>query len=49
MAGIDRADRDRLEVLHADHLAAISELARLRGGTRGEEMNQFGIRFPDHD
>jgi hypothetical protein len=40
---------DRLEVLHADRLAALAELARLRGVTLGEVMNQLGIRFPDHD
>lgn len=40
---------DRLEVLHADRLGALAELARLRGVTLDEVMNQLGIRFPDHD
>jgi hypothetical protein len=40
---------DRLELLHADRLAALAELAKLRGITLDEVMNQLGIQFPDHD
>lgn len=40
---------DRLELLHADRLAALAELAKLRGVTLDEVMSQLGIRFPDHD
>lgn len=40
---------DRLELLHADRLAALAELARLRGVTLDEVMSQVGIRFPDQD
>lgn len=40
---------DRLEVLHADRLDALVELAKLRGVTLDEVMNQLGIQFPDHD
>lgn len=43
------ASTDRLEVLHADRLAALAELASLRGVTLDGVMNQLGIRFPDHD
>ena len=40
---------DRLELLHADRLAALAELASLRGITLDEVINQLGLRFPDHD
>jgi hypothetical protein len=40
---------DRLELLHADRLDALVELAKLRGVTLDEMMSQLGIRFPDHD
>jgi hypothetical protein len=40
---------DRLELLHADRLAALVELAKLRGVTLDEVMSQLGIQFPDHD
>lgn len=40
---------DRLELLHADRLAALAELAKLRGITLDEVMSQLGIQFPDHD
>ena len=40
---------DRLELLHADRLAALAQLASLRGVTLDGIMNQLGIRFPDHD
>lgn len=40
---------DRLELLHADRLAALAELAKLRGVTLDEVMKQLGIQFPDHD
>jgi hypothetical protein len=34
---------DKLELLHADRLAALAELASLRGVTLDEVMNQLGI------
>jgi hypothetical protein len=40
---------DELEMLQADRLAALSELARLRGATLQDVMRQLGISFPDHD
>jgi hypothetical protein len=40
---------DRLESLHADRLAALAELAKLRSATLDEVMSQLGIRFSDHD
>jgi hypothetical protein len=40
---------DRLEVLHADRLAALIDLAGGRGVTLDEVMSQLGIHFPDHD
>jgi hypothetical protein len=40
---------DRLELLHADRLDALVELAKLRGVTLNEVMSQLGIQFPDHD
>lgn len=40
---------DRLELLHADRLSALAELAKLRGVTLDMVMNQLGIQFPDHD
>jgi hypothetical protein len=40
---------DRLELLHANRLAALAELAKLRGVTLDEVMSQLGIQFPDHD
>jgi len=40
---------DRLELLHAERLAALTESAKLRGVTLDEVMSQLGIQFPDHD
>ena len=40
---------DRLEQLQAERLAALAELATLRGITLDEVINQLGIQFPDHD
>jgi hypothetical protein len=40
---------DRLEKLHAQRVAALAELATLRGITFDEVINQLGIQFPDHD
>jgi hypothetical protein len=40
---------DRLEKLHAERLAALAELATLRGITLDEVIDQLGIQFPDHD
>jgi hypothetical protein len=39
---------DRLELLHADRLAALVELSKLRGVTLDEVMGQLGIQFTDH-
>jgi hypothetical protein len=38
---------DRAEKLHAERLAALVDLARLRGTTLPALMDQLGIRFPD--
>ena len=40
---------DRLEILHADRLGALADLASLRGMKLDEVMRQLGIVFPDHD
>ena len=40
---------NRLEVLHADRMAALATLAQRRGTTLDEVMHQLGIHFPDHD
>src|SRR5262249_24987091 len=40
---------DRLEELQADRLAALAELATLRGITFDQVISQLGIQFPDHD
>jgi hypothetical protein len=40
---------DRLEKLQAERLAALAELATLRGVTLDEVINHLGIQFPDHD
>jgi hypothetical protein len=37
---------DRLELLHADRLTALAELAKLRGVTLDEVMNRLGIQLP---
>jgi hypothetical protein len=40
---------DQFELLHADRLAALAELEKLRGVTLDELMRQLGIKFSDHD
>ncbi|HKX31237.1 MAG TPA: STAS/SEC14 domain-containing protein [Blastocatellia bacterium] len=40
---------DRLELMQADRLGALTGLAGLRGITLDEVMTQLGIQFPDHD
>ena len=40
---------DQLEVLQADRLAALADLAQLRGTTLSSVMEQLGMHFPDHD
>jgi len=40
---------NRLEMLHADRLTALAELAKLRGVTLYEIMSQLGIQVPDQD
>jgi hypothetical protein len=40
---------DRLEKLQAERLAALAELAALRGVTFDEVINRLGIQFPEHD
>jgi hypothetical protein len=37
---------DRLELLHADRLAALAKLAMLRGVTLDEVKNRLGIQLP---
>jgi hypothetical protein len=40
---------DQLEMLHADRLTALAELAKLRCVTLYEIMSQLGAQFPDQD
>lgn len=40
---------DQAEVLHAERLAALGELARLRGLRLPELMAQLGLHFPEND
>ncbi len=40
---------DQLELLHADRLAALAELAKVRGITFDTVIAQLGLQFPDHD
>jgi len=39
---------DRAEELHAERMAALVELATLRGVSLSVLMDQLGIHFPDH-
>jgi hypothetical protein len=39
---------DRAEELHADRMAALVELAQLRGVSLPVLMDQLGIHFPEH-
>jgi hypothetical protein len=39
---------DRTEELHAERMAALVELAKLRGVSLPALMDQLGIRFPDN-
>jgi RNA polymerase sigma factor (sigma-70 family) len=39
---------DRVEQLHAERLQALADLARLRGTTLTDLMDQLGIRFPEN-
>ncbi|HEX4950710.1 MAG TPA: STAS/SEC14 domain-containing protein, partial [Blastocatellia bacterium] len=40
---------DKLELLHADRLAALADLANVRGVTLDAVIQQLGLHFPDHD
>jgi len=40
---------EKLEVLHAERLNAISELAKLRGITLQSAMKQVGLSLPDYE
>ena len=40
---------DQLELLHADRMAALAALARLRGVTLEAVIQQLGLQFPDPD
>jgi hypothetical protein len=40
---------DRIEVLHAERMAAIAELARLRGIGLSEMMTQLGVNLPENE
>jgi hypothetical protein len=42
-----RALSDRIEVVHAERMAAIAELARLRGVGLSDMMTQLGINPPE--
>jgi hypothetical protein len=39
---------DHAEELHAERMAAMAELAKLRGVSLPELMHQLGIRFPEN-
>jgi len=39
---------DRAEELHAERMAALVELAQLRGISLSVLMDQLGIHFPEH-
>lgn len=39
---------DRAEELHAERMAALVELARLRGQSLPALMDQLGLHFPEH-
>lgn len=39
---------DRAEEIHSGRMAALVELARLRGKSLPSLMDQLGIRFPEH-
>ena len=39
---------DHSEELHADRVAALVDLAKLRGATLSDLMNQLGIQFPQN-
>jgi hypothetical protein len=39
---------DRAEELQAERMAAMAELAKLRGVSLPELMNQLGIQFPEN-
>jgi len=39
---------NRVEKLHAERMAALADLAKLRGVTLPALMDQLGIRFPDN-
>ena len=40
---------DRLDLIQADQLTALTELGQLRGITLDEVMTQLGIQFPNYD
>jgi hypothetical protein len=40
---------DRLEILHADRMEALTTLAQRRGVTLDEIMHQLSVHLPDHD
>ena len=40
---------DRIEVIHAERMAAIAELARLRGIGLSEMMTQLGVNLPENE
>jgi hypothetical protein len=40
---------DRIEVVHAERMAAIAELARLRGVGLAEMMTQLGVDLPENE
>jgi hypothetical protein len=40
---------DRIEVIHAQRMAAIAELARLRGIGLSDMMTQLGVNLPENE
>lgn len=40
---------EKLEILHAERMKAVSDLANLRGVTFQTAMKQIGLRLPDYE
>lgn len=40
---------EKLEILHAERMKAVSDLAELRGVTLKAVMNQIGLKLPDYE
>jgi hypothetical protein len=40
---------EKLEIIHAERMEAVSKLAQLRGITFQTALKQIGLRLPDHE